>query len=429
MTHFPPDRTPDKAAAGSQRSTSLLPMGTDIEALQQEIQTIKAQQTETESQTRKNHLRLIRQEHRFLAVWRNFYYYRLEGDAKERNAALWAVLSLFVPGRFTVVALTIAGGGVFTLLLMQTNNELLADQNYELRRQIYEQAQPDRAAQLTGIKDKLYRETQNSIDARSKWSALSQEEASGLEEPDRQSFFNGRTREEALKQFFQLSANPLDEPLQITPRRLIDIVKAAPCEQFGIYCSDKQRIADLNGGGDKVETVSDRLPANLRGALLADIIWEESRILLPMLDLLLVAANLQGSYLESMDLQGADLKKANLRSANLFNSNLQGADLMGADLRGAKLMLVNLQGAKLPYTNLENSNLSRADLRDAELKGASLIGADLREAKLRGADLRKANFLNAFYNCEQLMSAMYWRAAKNIKQCPPTSKTLPKDEP
>ena len=112
-------------------------------------------------------------------------------------------------------------------------------------------------------------------------------------------------------------------------------------------------------------------------------------------------ANLENSYLHSINLQYSTLILANIKNANLENANLEGVIFIGAHLEEANLENANLQKANflnayLWGTNLENANLTNANLENAYLLGANLTKAKLENTRmkncyLKGAKLSKRN--------------------------------------
>ncbi|MEM6484546.1 MAG: pentapeptide repeat-containing protein [Pseudomonadota bacterium] len=403
------------------------------------------------SLARENRLELIRREHRTLRVWKNFYQYRNHGDTDEASAAFEALIYWFLPGGRTLIILTISLGGFFTVLLMHEQNQLVAQQTYELRRQIYEQAQTDRAARVTDIKDKLYRWSDESRIARKAWEATPTEERS-KRPPDAQPFFDAAIRSEALRQLLSLSASPLIPPTPAEYETLGTVLSAWPCRQFGVFCGylqEKRPVDEANSDSSK----KDRIEIDLAESFLSDTraltisSTRYLRILAPHSDLSranlsyaalrnadLSESTITRAVLDRTDLRKADLTRAALRKASLRGADLRGAFLRGADLResamdharlenavlgekydiiagyipasdlsGANLRFANLRGADLAGADLSGANLEYANLQGATLRGAILVGADLSDATLEDADLESANLESAIYDCATLL--------------------------
>jgi uncharacterized protein YjbI with pentapeptide repeats len=369
-----------------------------------------------EAQARENHLELIRQEHRLFKVWRNFFHYRNERDAEEREASREALLYWFWPsGRTALVLFTISVGGIATVLLMHKQNELMAMQNYELRRQIYEQAQTDRARQFTDIKDKLYRESDYSITRR-------RELPEGITEffrflPTEEPYFNAKTREEALSQYLILSISPLKKPPKPEPQQLREILFGDwPCRQFDWWCDDL--VEDSQAGAEEEDDIQ-RTAVFLGSAFLSGIDISQYRGQFERIRL-----NADGGDLHDAILGGAYLVDANLTNGNLHLTHLRGANLTGA----------NLQNSMLAHSNLIEANLSNVDLYGSDLTGAWLDYADLTDAILGKVDLTEADLSHAIYTCEQLTEARNWEQALNRKECgvpieEPTEQIAPRFAP
>ena len=335
-----------------------------------------------------NRLTLIEQEHRFISAWVNFFKSR-KGPPKEKTAALHAVIVRFLPGRFLLLATGGAFIGLLTIALMERNNQIMVQQNYEIRRQIYIQQKTDRAEQLTKIKDYLYKSKEGPYPSinKSKLRFTLKEESP---------FYNRNIRQEAFNQYKSITETPLTEPVNSSQQSIINSILSSATSPLpsAVEGNDTQPLSRV-----KVD-----LPgAHLRGLDMYSLDLQNAN---------LQEANLYKALLIRTNLRGADLQEADLQGANLSGANFQGADLSGANFQGAVALVVNLQGANLQGAGLRWAYLPGANLQGADLQGANLQGADLQEANLQEADLRGAilagaNLLWAFLQGANLQGANF----------------------
>jgi uncharacterized protein YjbI with pentapeptide repeats len=143
----------------------------------------------------------------------------------------------------------------------------------------------------------------------------------------------------------------------------------------------------------------------LKGAKLAQVNFEQVRLLPVSGRLSLEGADLQGAAflcadLNQADLTDADLTGADLRFADLRECNLERAMLIETDLSNAKLSLANLDGANLYCAKLngaivKEASLREVNLRKADLRHADFYQSDLFHARLQQSDMREANLFMA----------------------------------
>lgn len=422
---------------------------------------------------------MIEQEHRLLAVLRNWWRYRdLEAveDATAEERQNWLALKrasgLALAYRVASPALVAAGGTAFGLfglgvavlgllaalwaneILVQQNekfdrqnklveeqNQHFREQNKTLQEQIEMQSEQDYVARRAALLATLYDRKETCSDS----------EKIRYKRTNFACYLGGvdcgsvrvsvlcparadtRAREEALRAFVQIERRRSPLPLATLPNegpepprlslRKLDQANAH-LEGIDLAYADL-RLADL-----RQAILND---ARLHDARLAGAYLEEAQLMRADLagadleyaglrDAILVGARLQQGWLKHADLRGANVGGANLGGAILKFADLQGASLPRAYLRGTDLEDANLGAANRFAAYLEGANLSGADLSHARLEASSLEAADLTGTSLRGADLREAFGLTQ----EQLAKACGDDATKlpkgrSVSNCGPES--------
>lgn len=121
--------------------------------------------------------------------------------------------------------------------------------------------------------------------------------------------------------------------------------------------------------------------------------------------LILLSADLSGSFLINASLKFVFMRGSNLSMTNLSFANLENAYLRGSDLNGAIMKKANLKGVDLSDAHLEKVDLTGAKLNnaflassyltDAILTNADFTNVNLIETDLKGAILKDTCFKNA----------------------------------
>lgn len=139
--------------------------------------------------------------------------------------------------------------------------------------------------------------------------------------------------------------------------------------------------------------------------------------------------NLRGADLSGiqhkLSLVASDLSGASLRSVDAPMSRVTRARFVGADLTGASLPSLsannaNFQGALLHHTNLSRSSLIVADFEGADLSEARLNAAIASHADFTGAQLAGVTFRGADLGGATLPTPVARFLADHIEHFPPT---------
>jgi len=331
---------------------------------------------------------LIRQEHRFFAVVKNYVSRKKiwnEPNDPRRGAARFAFWMHIFFSRSTIVIVTGGFVGIMTVYLMHKQNDLFEAQNnlFELQnKRIDQQTNLEeasrRSTQMFVMSEVLSDVNKELIDPKNKSDTLSNTLAGRI-----------ISLSTAMKPYKYLENDSLIvKPL--SPERgqlLISLVESKINEEF----FTRRILKNANF------SYADLSRAVLNGANFKD--------------LELIGVNFEKAKLENTQFQKATLTSANFRNSKLIRANFSQADLEGADFRRAFLTKAVLDNANLTKAIFDSVNFNGASLVDAKLEGAMFRGTYFRNANLntrfkgvnlRGADLSGAKIENANFVGAQL---------------------------
>lgn len=320
--------------------------------------------------------KLIRQEHRMVAVVLNFINFYLkrknyeENDPRPKAAIVALVWKLFGPA--TVVAAGITIISIVTLIVAIQANRILIDSNKILSDQKLLQEASRRSAlifELTSIMNEIDEEMD---EARVQKNALitrnSNDEAGILVGQDERPRRRDIENPPLYRLSDRLSGRITALSRSLKPYRFLDdngIINETP------YSPERgQLLLFLVNSGIDMEEMNH-----------SPVIFDEAD-------------------LNSADLEGIDLTHISLMKANLVNSKFGNTTLHYARLDNSDLTYANLSYAKLNWCSLSNSDLTNANLTAADLDGVDMNGVNFKNADLSYCNLSDIKSWNQISNIE-----------------------------
>ena len=169
---------------------------------------------------------------------------------------------------------------------------------------------------------------------------------------------------------------------------------------------------------DGVETWNARLEhenfqPDLSGANLFGVFAEAGQLddlgRIPLTEVNLLAAELNGATFVRADLSGANLGAAQAAGAQFFESDLSGANLFIGHFEGADFARANLSNAKLDGVHARGADFSGANLSGCRCYRSDFTNADLSDANLFHARMDRANLAGAILLGSKPWQAVFYR--------------------